>query len=97
MAQLYRHLFKVTSRHPLSRVFPLDMLRYDHCIPATSEDVTKIIDTLEGYTELKDLTEGDEITIELSAYWEKPYTPTAERWKSFGWQVVIDSLETQKM
>lgn len=95
MAQLYRHLFQVSLKPGLTRAFPLDMLRYDHCIPATSEDVGKIVDTLADY--VSDLDNESELTITLSAYWEKPYKPKAERWRSFGWQVVDGSLETQKM
>jgi hypothetical protein len=78
-------------------VFPLDMLRYDHCIPATSEDVGKIIDSLSYERQIELEQSKDELVVTVSAYWEKPYKPKAERWQSFGWQVVDGSLETQKM
>jgi hypothetical protein len=96
MAQLYKHLFQV-KLVGFGRTFPLDMLRYDHCIPATSEDVSKIVDSLDPSISVFDETEKDAVVITLSAYWEKPYKPTPERWRSFGWEVMTTTLETQKM
>jgi hypothetical protein len=63
--------------------FPLDMLRYDSCYPAKSEDVTRILD----HGSPNYLQEKARIVLaHLSTvkYWE----PTVARWKSFGWDVV---------
>lgn len=55
-----------------SRNFPLDMLRYDACYPATSEDAIKLA-----------AMEARKITLISTMIAE----PTAGRWNSFGWQV----------
>lgn len=72
--------FVVRQRGKLG--FPLDMLRYDSCYPATSEDATRIGMTLrrEPCPWLLD----EPHTIELTG----PRSPTAGRWASFGWDVV---------
>ena len=58
--------------------FPLDMLRYDHCDPATSADASKV--------QQKRSTKGETVTL-MTLYNRKA---TAERWLSFGWQVTED-------
>lgn len=52
--------------------FPLDMLRYDACYPATSEDATNLA--------AKDFRKVTLISTIIAE-------PTAGRWQSFGWQV----------
>lgn len=56
--------------------FPLDMLRYDGAYPNTSDDVRKIMESLN----LKGET-SKEITIGGTT------PPTIARWASFGWKV----------
>jgi len=63
--------------------FPLDMLWYDTCYPATPEDVSEIINALQLH----------------GGHFEGPYTvvleggvlyqlgPNKARWRSFGWTV----------
>lgn len=57
-----------------SKDFPFDMLRYDACYPATSEDAIKLA-----------ARDSRKITLISTIIAE----PTAGRWNSFGW-VVID-------
>lgn len=74
--------------------FPLDMLRYDSCFPATPEDVSWMISALNDRTEPVELMLG---TIGIRAFkgWKQgdpiPSTSicpvTIERWHSFGWEV----------
>jgi hypothetical protein len=60
--------------------FPLDMLRYDVCVPHSSEDVQKIQDTVREFPES---------TVRIKLLLRKAVrTITLGRWRSFGWQVV---------
>ena len=72
--KLYIHEFQVVGQ----LTFPVDMLRYDSCFPATSEDAVKIAPHFER--------EGTE-EIHLVSYSEKSWVPTQARWISFGWKV----------
>jgi len=58
--------------------FPLDMLRYDNCVPSTQEDVIK-------------LTDDGRRLIQLGMFAQSlaGLRPTKERWESFGWEVVV--------
>lgn len=56
-----------------SGYFPFDMLRYDACYPATSDDAASL-----------NLKEARTITL-ISAMVAQP---TEGRWRSFGWQVI---------
>lgn len=58
--------------------FPLDMLRYDSCAPATGLDVTMM-----GCTELR------QKLVKLRRFYPVGGNrePNVERWKSFGWLV----------
>lgn len=69
--------FQVKGRYP----FPLDMLRYDCCWPAETEDVGKLDDLIDGV----DLDPSRTRYITLGT--AKPRAPTVERWQSFGWDV----------
>jgi hypothetical protein len=69
--------FNVAGKWP----FPLDMLRYDGCWPAESEDVDKL-DRLLNDTEIR-VTRRFYLTLATA----KHGSPTVERWQSFGWDV----------
>lgn len=56
--------------------FPMDMLRYDASYPSTSDDVVKI--------SLK----GPRVVKVCGTSGMKSWKPTADRWRSFGWQVI---------
>ena len=80
---MYFTRFEITGR----LAFPLDMLRYDHCFPATQEAVSRI--QIKSFP--AESQEGRQATpvIELRAYHSrKTWTPTTGRWESFGWRVI---------
>jgi hypothetical protein len=56
--------------------FPADMLRYDSCWPASSQDASA---TAEGIM-------GGRRRVMLTT--DNPYAPTIGRWNSFLWAVV---------
>lgn len=56
--------------------FPIDMLRYDCCSPATEEDSHLIERSMEGWTKWEVCVKS-----ELKREW------TAGRWQSFGWSI----------
>lgn len=62
--------------------FPVDMLRYDCCWPASQEDVPELRD-------FTDRTATRRITLCGLG------TPTTGRWNSFGW-MVLPGVETFK-
>jgi hypothetical protein len=57
--------------------FPLDMLRYDRCWPAPSQDVALIIEPPKGFKPY---------SVELHSTIN--HFPTEARWNSFGWRVI---------
>lgn len=62
--------------------FPLDMLRYDACFPATSTDVHAIESSLDRSTRAK------RTTVRLCHHHERVgWEPTEGRWNSFNWIV----------
>lgn len=77
MAKLYRHTAKVFFRSE----FPLDMLRYDGCSPATEEDSYRIRESIthDGRPQ-KELNPVTVVRIDdqRQARW------TEGRWNSFG-------------
>lgn len=64
--------------------FPIDMLRYDCCVPARQEDVHRIEDSLEEGVQTAS-RRSQERTIKLRRYAVGNPMPTFERWSSFGW------------
>jgi hypothetical protein len=80
---------KIKATHYLQRFqvagrsgFPLDMLRHDHCYPATSHDASSI--SLAIFHTGAPLT----ITLERAVLVGGVTSPSFDRWLSFGWQVV---------
>lgn len=65
--------FRVTG----ARQFPLDMLRYDHCWPATADDVVTVSEILSG-----DIPAGHQTQVLM-----RGLGVTVGRWASFGWIV----------
>jgi len=63
--------------------FPLDMLRYDNCIPAQEEEIHKLVMSSKDMPEYR---ERRQIELIRHAYNGEP--PTNGRWQSFGWRVV---------
>lgn len=83
--------FKVAGKYP----FPIDMLRYDACIPGGEFASNRIIETFHPMSLRADsgAVEVELYRIHQDRYW----TPTEGRWNSFGWVVVANSIETEKM
>jgi hypothetical protein len=71
--------------------FPIDMLRYDHCWPSTSEDASTITELLAHKFVQKSDKGPQRVTLQRDS--ELKHTqPTEARWKSFGWTVVPNSV-----
>lgn len=70
------YLFRLTVEGHGS--FPIDMLRYDRCIPFTGEDANKI----------QDLPSLNKRTVQLQMYCPLKEGATKDRWASFGWKVI---------
>jgi len=81
MPNLYATEFTVRGKGH----FPIDMLRYDACHPATQEDVAWMA------------SEHEERELMLRRIGtNKQWKPTAERWSSFGW-VVTEVYSVRKL
>lgn len=63
--------------------FPIDMLRYDNCVPRGSEDAVRIEDIHYDRSQVR--------TIRLNRFSYDATKCEADRWKSFGWDVIEDS------
>ena len=63
------HVFKVEGRG----TFPVDMLRYDQCWPATTDAAMSIVHL--DYSKVRE--------AEMVSHRQ----PTPARWESFGWKV----------
>lgn len=80
--KLYRQLFEVEGRHP----FPIDMLRYDACFPASETESHKINATFDGGR-----IETTRVTLARYIRADMKQEPTSGRWHSFGWTVIWNS------
>lgn len=76
MKKITRKQFKVRG----VGCFPLDMLRYDACWPATGADASAM------YFYPGDPANGDDYSVTLST--DCVHAPTIDRWASFGWTVI---------
>lgn len=84
----YTHTFRVTGTTP----FPIDMLRYDNCRPLHEVDSHVIEETINGTGDYKRRVVNVR-TINSDRSWN----PTVGRWKSLGWHVDLDSLQTTQV
>lgn len=62
--------------------FPIDMLRYDNCNPATSTDALEIDRSFEVHGNYR---------IRLHRFSYDAHKAESARWRSFGWSVVEDN------
>lgn len=96
---MYKYLqtFSVSGRLD----FPLDMLRYDHCWPSSSDDVVTMAPDFPRQSAL-----GGDVaisvthikTVQVSRHVESPkHQPTVDRWASFGWTVNTATIRTIKL
>jgi len=87
MAKEYLIQFTVQCRNSISRAFPIDMLRYDHCCPASEYDSGLIHETLSEFIPITDFTPKP-ITLNYYSHGNRNWTPTNGRWQSFGYEVL---------
>ena len=69
--------------------FPIDMLRYDRCYPATSADATLINRLVPHEKKMR----RKPTRVDLTGHCE----PTVQRWESFLWRVDLDSIKAVKI
>lgn len=70
--------------------FPIDMLRFDECWPATVQDSDKIKNSF-GFRH------GRRVRWEITLVSKNNLSPTQDRWQSFAVEVVDDSeIESYK-
>lgn len=81
MAKKTRVTFEVTGHGD----FPYDMLRYDGCYPARSEDASQ----LEHHT---DPMKARTVRLVMRVAGGFKDEPTAGRWASFGWKINPESI-----
>lgn len=89
---VYTTRFKVRGRFE----FPLDMLRYDGCYPATQLDVFKICRKTGPH---RHESENALFEPEIELIHKNPFAgwrPTEGRWSSFNWDVVPNSIKVEK-
>ena len=87
---VYRQTFEVEGKFH----FPVDMLRYDCCFPASSEESGR----LESALELSGGNRGDGWRVGLMRYtFDKGNLPTFDRWASFLASVDRASIRTEKV
>lgn len=68
-----------------SATFPLDMLRYDSCYPASETDAHKIENSFSHSGEGKS---AKDLAITIVRAVTEPKRPfTVPRWESFGWSI----------
>ena len=80
---MWTHTATFKGRGP----FPLDMLRYDCCWPATGDDSAKMAECAYGQP-------PQEITVKCyAADRRRDFTPA--RWESFGWRLVGEIKSTK--
>ncbi len=73
--------------------FPLDMLRYDMCVPRGSEDVSTI-EHSQDFANRRDANGFPrDFVVRLLRYSGAGSKCTADRWRSFGWVVIEDEGE----
>jgi len=68
---------QISDAHP----FPLDMLRYDNCVPATEVDANEMARSVERYT-----PKGTRIALRRFVR-HGGSEPQFGRWESFGWTI----------
>ena len=92
MAKLWRIKFSVKCRFNHMNAFPLDMLRYDDCQPADTNDWDLIIQSHANLIRPDEPIDSEPINLIHYSHGKKNWTPTYDRWRSFTWEVIeVDS------
>ena len=74
---LYEHFFTVWGTAP----FPIDMLRYDCCWPATAADSLAIERSVVN-------RDSQSVVVRLmSRIHRRHWRPATDRWRTFGWRI----------
>ena len=91
----YVQTFRVVRSQQLA-TFPIDMLRYDSCWPATSHDSMLVSHqpSLENLLDAEDDENWDATITLCRIVKSKDDKPTVDRWNSFGYSVVPQSVNT---
>jgi hypothetical protein len=66
-------------------VFPVDMLRYDHAYPASTDSAGYIVH--KKYSDDDDDSDKTLVEVKRKVELIAPDEPTEARWTSFGWRV----------
>lgn len=76
---IYRHEATFSGRF----AFPIDMLRYDNCFPASQEAAGRIVESLSSVTR-------DQFEVRVAQHTDKKNGArwTVARWESFGWKKI---------
>jgi hypothetical protein len=75
--EAYEHFFTVWGTTP----FPIDMLRYDCCWPATAADSLAIERSIAN-------RDSQAAVVRLmSRIQRRHWRPAADRWRTFGWRM----------
>ena len=86
MAKEVRHTFTVAPKSGQWVLqFPVDMLRYDYCYPASENDSAQIAFSFDLR---KSKVKPSELEVTLCRYAHRDWSPTDGRWESFGWEVI---------
>jgi hypothetical protein len=93
---MYTTTFRVRGSMP----FPLDMLRYDGCYPATPDAVTNITRKSASHwvgdnVTAEEIREQVEVELVMRHEGRHPQV-TLARWSSFSWNVVPNSIQTRR-
>ncbi len=80
---IYEKTIEVWGRLP----FPMDMLRYDVCVPATGVDAARIEDSITR-SNVFQIDPDKPIRLRCFAS-NKRWVPTSKRWESFGWVATV--------
>jgi hypothetical protein len=67
--------------------FPMDMLRYDACFPASESDSYMIDASINRYVSQKNVNGRYSVRLK-SRRLNRAWAPTGARWASFSWTVV---------
>lgn len=89
MSACWIQSFKVKLIEGQRGFFPIDMLRYDICHPSQTEDAINIA------LATRESNFAGTITITRHTSY-KNSMPSYDRWNSFGWEVIANSVRTWK-
>lgn len=97
----YVTTFRVKPNQRMVFSFPIDMLRYDRCHPKGEDDSVLITGTFwrqrVSRTAAEEAEAADFSISIMKVGTSKTWRPRAARWESFGWEVIEESIKTEKV